>query len=126
MIQRSLLFVLFALALGACPGDGNGGSTAGAVCGNAVVETGEECDDGNLTGGDGCSATCRSEQTDADGGPVPQCGDDIVQDGEVCDDGNETGGDGCAADCLSDEPHLDDPDARGYAFTYTLVPTGSA
>ncbi len=27
------------------------------------------------------------------------------------------------ADCLSDEPHLDDPDARGYAFTYTLVPT---
>jgi len=32
-----------------------------SVCGNGVVEDGEACDDGNRTGGDGCSAACRSE-----------------------------------------------------------------
>lgn len=32
--------------------------TPQAICGNAVVETGEGCDDGNTTPGDGCSATC--------------------------------------------------------------------
>jgi len=30
-------------------------------CGNGQVEAGEQCDDGNLSGGDGCSATCESE-----------------------------------------------------------------
>jgi cysteine-rich repeat protein len=29
-----------------------------AICGNGVAELPEACDDGNLTGGDGCSATC--------------------------------------------------------------------
>lgn len=28
------------------------------VCGNGIVEDGEECDDGNLTNGDGCSSAC--------------------------------------------------------------------
>lgn len=27
-------------------------------CGNGIVETGEQCDDGNMVAGDGCSATC--------------------------------------------------------------------
>jgi cysteine-rich repeat protein len=31
------------------------------VCGNGAVEAGEECDDGNLFDGDGCSATCTAE-----------------------------------------------------------------
>lgn len=32
-------------------------------CGNGIIETGagEECDDGNTVGGDGCSASCRIE-----------------------------------------------------------------
>jgi len=30
-------------------------------CGNGKVETGEECDDGNTTSGDGCSAECKIE-----------------------------------------------------------------
>jgi cysteine-rich repeat protein len=30
-------------------------------CGNGVVNGGEECDDGNTSGGDGCSATCQME-----------------------------------------------------------------
>lgn len=34
---------------------------AGAVCGNGIREPGEQCDDGNLLAGDGCSAECRLE-----------------------------------------------------------------
>ena len=30
-------------------------------CGNRILNNGEDCDDGNTTDGDGCSATCRSE-----------------------------------------------------------------
>jgi len=33
----------------------------GPVCGNGVVESGEQCDDGNTNSGDGCSATCQTE-----------------------------------------------------------------
>ena len=32
-----------------------------AMCGNREVERGEECDDGNLAAGDGCSPVCRFE-----------------------------------------------------------------
>jgi len=35
--------------------------TPPSVCGNGVVEPGEQCDDGNTTSGDGCSATCEIE-----------------------------------------------------------------
>lgn len=37
-------------------------SGAPAVCGNGHLETGEECDDGNLVDGDGCSPTCRNQE----------------------------------------------------------------
>lgn len=62
-----------------------------AICGNGVVETGEECDDGNTNNGDGCSAECRYEY----------CGDGIVQQalGEQCDDGNYRNDDGCDMYC---------------------------
>jgi len=40
-------------------------------CGNAVVDTGEQCDDGNQLRGDCCTPDCRLEQ-----------------DGSVCDDGD--------------------------------------
>lgn len=39
-----------------------GATQACAVtCGNGNIETGEECDDGNLGDGDGCSAMCKNE-----------------------------------------------------------------
>jgi len=31
------------------------------LCGNGVVDGLEECDDGNVSDGDGCSAVCRQE-----------------------------------------------------------------
>src|SRR6059036_2603751 len=41
------------------------GRATAATCGNGVVEGTEECDDGNTTSGDGCSATCQLENTSA-------------------------------------------------------------
>ena len=34
---------------------------APAVCGNGILEVGEQCDDGNVISGDGCSAACSYE-----------------------------------------------------------------
>jgi len=65
----------------------------GPECGNNEVEDGETCDDGNVVGGDGCSATCQIEE----------CGNDILDPGEMCDDGNLVNGDGCSSDCLFEE-----------------------
>ncbi len=36
--------------------------TITAACGNGVIESGEQCDDGNTRNGDGCSSTCQIEQ----------------------------------------------------------------
>jgi cysteine-rich repeat protein len=32
------------------------------VCGNGILETGENCDDSNLINGDGCSSICLVEE----------------------------------------------------------------
>ncbi len=43
-------------------GEGGAAGDAGApVCGNGLVESGEQCDDGNTVNGDGCSSTCQKE-----------------------------------------------------------------
>jgi cysteine-rich repeat protein len=94
------------------------------VCGNGVVEGTEQCDDGNATGGDGCSADCDIEECgdgilnqgeecddfntiDGDGcsstctiEPTSKCGDGVLSGGEECDDGNNIDGDGCSSTCL--------------------------
>jgi len=64
-------------------------------CGDGIVDTGEECDDGNTDNFDGCTNACL----------LPQCGDGVVQPdlGEECDDGNLADGDGCDQDCLVEE-----------------------
>lgn len=86
------------------PADGNGDANVrcdiGAfevqpLCGNGTVNTNEECDDGNLTNGDGCAADCTIE---------PFCGDHELSEGETCDDGNNTNGDGCSAECQDEVP----------------------
>jgi cysteine-rich repeat protein len=65
------------------------------LCGNGIVEPpGEECDDGNLTDGDGCEAGCT----------LPFCGNGIVDGSEACDDGNPTSNDGCEPDCTLTPP----------------------
>ncbi|MFH1426079.1 MAG: DUF4215 domain-containing protein, partial [Candidatus Kerfeldbacteria bacterium] len=97
------------------------------ACGDGTVDPGEECDDGNNTDGDGCSAqctipnscdstctaefgcanglvcsdgSCRNSQCTTEGDCIcPACGDGTVDPGEECDDGNNTDGDGCSSSC---------------------------
>lgn len=61
---------------------GDVGISLPPVCGNNILETGEACDDGNLAGGDGCSATCTTEGGTTDTGG----GDDGDTEEPVCDE----------------------------------------
>ena len=78
------------------------------TCGNGVLEGTEECDDGNTTGGDGCTNECKFESGWSCLTPgvrcQPKCGDGLQTGGEMCDDGNTHSGDGCSADCSQVEP----------------------
>ncbi|HWO18044.1 MAG TPA: DUF4215 domain-containing protein [Kofleriaceae bacterium] len=61
-----------------------------STCGDGIVRTDEECDDGNLTDNDGCLQTCR----------LSTCGDGRVNiRTEECDDSNAANDDGCDSDC---------------------------
>lgn len=37
-------------------------TSGGPMCGNGVFDTGEQCDDGNTSNGDGCSSSCTLER----------------------------------------------------------------
>lgn len=92
------------------------------ICGNGTIEAPEVCDDGNRRPGDGCNATCSSDEScgnaivdlgeQCDDGNLDNddgcdalcrnevgCGNGIVERGEACDDGNTDSGDGCSPDC---------------------------
>ncbi len=60
------------------------------VCGDSVIDPGEQCDDGNTIDCDTCSNDCRD---------VTGCGDQVVCGGEDCDDGNSNDCDSCSNDC---------------------------
>jgi cysteine-rich repeat protein len=49
---------------------------AGQACGNGAMNGVEECDDGNLADGDGCSSVCDAEDGFDDGGCCSSAGDD--------------------------------------------------
>lgn len=66
---------------------------SGPYCQNEILESGEQCDDGNFTPCDGCTATCHTEFGCGDGS---KCG------AEACDDGNTTSCDGCSATCVTE------------------------
>lgn len=60
-------------------------ATIASTCGNSLLNTGEECDDGNARGGDGCSSLCKVEtdqyywDCDLIGSPcLPNCGWRVV------------------------------------------------
>jgi cysteine-rich repeat protein len=72
------------------------------TCGDGVLDTGEECDDGNREDRDSCTNDCA----------CPRCGDGVLYsfatprspgcpmaEVEECDDGNQVAGDGCSATC---------------------------
>ena len=110
-----------------------------AACGDSVTqslgadgqsggEDDEQCDDGNLVSGDGCSAACLRENlcqgarngvqespeecddgnalnTDACTNDCQNavCGDGYVQPNEACDDGNALYRDGCSGRCADED-----------------------
>lgn len=75
----------------------SGSSDYEAVCGNNILEAGEECEDGNIFDNDGCSSACLNEGVDSD-----LCGNNRLDEGEECDDGDRDSGDGCSSVCLNE------------------------
>ena len=72
----------------------------GPTCGDDVAQgPTEECDDGNVLSGDGCSSTCAIEVP-----LVAVCGDGFADRPERCDDGNLVNGDGCSSTCQIERP----------------------
>jgi len=92
--KLSALFLAAFLGLTGCAQDT--GIDPQPVCGNGLLETGEQCDDGANVSGDGCSANCEEEEQD-------ECGDSTLNLGEGCDDGNTISGDGCSSSCSIEE-----------------------
>ncbi|MFW0837580.1 MAG: DUF4215 domain-containing protein [Candidatus Komeilibacteria bacterium] len=73
------------------------------LCGNGVVDDGEQCDDGNAISGDGCNKVCQKEQ-------ILYCGDGIISHpnssgiDEQCENqpANKLSGDGCSTNCQNE------------------------
>ena len=83
------LTLIAASFLAACA---SGGATE-PMCGDTILTPDEDCDDGNLTSGDGCAPDCRFES-------VPACGNGALEATENCDDGNTVACDGCTDTCV--------------------------
>lgn len=67
------------------------------ACGDAKIDSGEECDDGAENNKATPGATCRSDCS------FPRCGDRVRDLSESCDDGNRLNGDGCSANCTIEQ-----------------------
>ncbi len=80
-----------------CTYDTSGCSSA--ACGNGVLESGELCDDGNATTGDGCTSCAVDSGFTCVGTPSSCsaiCGDGMIRGGEECD-GASLGGASCTS-----------------------------
>jgi hypothetical protein len=92
-VRRNLWFPLLALVAMGVSGCDSGSS--GGSCGDGVVQTVEECDDGPAnsdTAADACRTDCIA----------PGCGDAVVDSAEGCDDGADNSNvaiDACRTDC---------------------------
>jgi hypothetical protein len=96
-----------------------------AGCGNGVVDSDEECDDGNDSNTDACTNDCTdnvcgdgyvlagTEECDQGASNSDSaanacrtncsfsiCGDGVIDAGEACDDGNENNTDSCLVGCV--------------------------
>ncbi len=103
-----------------------------AVCGNGVLETGEDCDDSNTADGDCCSSTCQFETLGSSCDDGDACTDADTCDGAgscqsggalSCDDANLCTDDSCdsGSGCINANNVLacDDGDACTTADTCT-------
>lgn len=87
------------------------GGACEVVCGDGGRGEGEDCDDGNIEGGDGCSASCTVEPGYICSGLAPgpmsvcvlSCGDQLIDPPETCDDGannSDTLPNACRTSCM--------------------------
>jgi cysteine-rich repeat protein len=89
------------------------------ICGDGYWEPvldGEQCDDGNSRGGDGCTDCNIDRRYFCEGLPgetskcdkLPVCGDGVREwkKGERCDDGNIINGDGCSSVCVVEPGYI--------------------
>lgn len=76
------------------------------ICGDAIINPGEVCDDGLFNDGGYGSSTAARHCNSTCSGYGPYCGDATLQALflETCDDGNNVGGDLCSAICLTETP----------------------
>src|SRR6185503_3674453 len=86
-------FTLYVFLVGAAACTASTGDDVAGLCGDSIVDPGEQCDDGNRLGGDGCSSICTTET------PQAACGDGQLDADEACDDGNVASSDGCSSAC---------------------------
>lgn len=92
---------------------------ASGDCGNGTEESDEQCDDGNVTSGDGCNNAC---QLEADDGSV--CGNGQKEAKEQCDDGNIDDGDACTSICQNTTPSTGPVEAITILLLLSLASTG--
>ena len=123
-----LFLFLSTLLLSACgtnaAGDGDvapsDAGAGGSVCGDGILGSSEECDDGDSNSDarpDACRTSCRlpacgdgvvDSGEECDGTPDctddcrvrATCGDGDLTEDEECDDGNYVDGDGCSSACV--------------------------
>jgi len=103
--------IIVSVAISSCSAnDRTNISLGGGVCGNAIIEAPEECDDGNNNNGDNCTNVCtKNDPTTASTTATTStgsntCGDGKLDQGEDCDDGNDDDNDSCRNNCTSNAP----------------------
>ncbi len=100
MIRRAFFLLSILAFVTACPEPKPVPEPLDPGCGDGVLISLEECDDG-LANSDSEPDACRTDCT------VPVCGDTVIDTGEMCDDGNPFGGDGCSAVCTTETGRLE-------------------
>ena len=101
------------------------GTTAGNISVDPAYNSSKQCDDGNLSNNDGCSASCRLEEgyhCSVNGGVYRcvkgRCNDGFLDAGEECDDGNAKPNDGCSPSCRRETMFDSYVDENGVASYY--------
>jgi len=77
-------------------------SEAPEICGNGLVESLEQCDDGNTNNNDSCSNICTKNITEQAASTKAECGNAIVDFDEQCDNGDKNSDvipDACRTNC---------------------------